>query len=291
MNALAHQTRIAVNVIVDDDTGSVTGFLTALTALIGLLLLAAADFTIKVLAIGLSALAFLLLIVSLTVAVYWDEITALVLAIAYIAVGLATATAVIIGFIGTWLLIEKVRTLRARRIEAEKQAHVLTNTDNGQTWVRDTNPRAVYRNLTGTPALYVNGKQHQPAEWEMELYRYRLESMARLGSGRPTGPVVPGYATLLPPSLNLLAELDTVQRCLIVGASDSGKTTLLQHIITRRLATSKVVVIDPHAYPGKWGGCIVVGTGRNYTPPTSPLAVFTPGHSMNRDAPVSPKRS
>ncbi len=74
MNALAHQTRIAVNVIVDDDTGSVTEFLTALTALIGLLLLAAAtikpvfvfagdllaaaDFTIKVLAIGLSALAF-----------------------------------------------------------------------------------------------------------------------------------------------------------------------------------------------------------------------------------------
>lgn len=41
MNALAHQTRIAVNVIVDDDTGSVTEFLTALTALIGLLLLVA----------------------------------------------------------------------------------------------------------------------------------------------------------------------------------------------------------------------------------------------------------
>ena len=54
------------------------------------------------------------------------------------------------------------------------------------------------------------------------------------------------------------------QRCLIVGASDSGKTTLLQWLVSRKLNTSKVIVIDPHAYPDKWPGCIVVGTGRNY---------------------------
>jgi hypothetical protein len=50
----------------------------------------------------------------------------------------------------------------------------------------------------------------------------------------------------------------------MVGARDSGKTTVLQWIISRRLQSSKVVVIDPHASPGKWEGCIVVGTGRDY---------------------------
>jgi hypothetical protein len=63
----------------------------------------------------------------------------------------------------------------------------------------------------------------------------------------------------------LLAALDSVQRCLIVGASDSGKTTLLQWLVSRKLHTSRVIVIDPHAYPKKWpGGCVVVGTGRDY---------------------------
>jgi hypothetical protein len=50
-----------------------------------------------------------------------------------------------------------------------------------------------------------------------------------------------------------------------VGASDSGKTTLLQWLVARRLAASKVVVIDPHGWPGKWPtGAAVIGTGRDY---------------------------
>jgi hypothetical protein len=65
-------------------------------------------------------------------------------------------------------------------------------------------------------------------------------------------------------AVDLLAALDSVQRCLIVGATDTGKTTLLQHIITRRLQSSKVVVLDPHSYPDKWPGCTVVGASRNY---------------------------
>jgi hypothetical protein len=34
--------------------------------------------------------------------------------------------------------------------------------------------------------------------------------------------------------------------------------------IRKKLPTSKVIVIDPHTYPDKWHGCVVVGTGRNY---------------------------
>jgi|GEM_PF-2871614 len=65
--------------------------------------------------------------------------------------------------------------------------------------------------------------------------------------------------------VDLLPALDAVQRCLIVGASDAGKTTLLQWLIARRLTGSDVVVIDPHSWPGKWPGGKVVGIGRNYS--------------------------
>lgn len=153
-----------------------------------------------------------------------------------------------------------MRTIRAARIEAEKHAHVMVITDNGETWVRDTNTRAVYRNLTGTPALYVNGKQSSPQDWEIDLYRYRLAGNGRSVAAKPA-------ATLLAPPaavVNLLAELDSIQRCLIVGPSNSGKTTLLQWLVYRRQHTSKVVVFDPHGWPDKWAGCHVIGAGRNY---------------------------
>ena len=60
-------------------------------------------------------------------------------------------------------------------------------------------------------------------------------------------------AQLLPikSQVDLLAALEKIQRCLIVGASDVGKTTFLQHVVQRRVQTSKVVVIDPHTYLDK----------------------------------------
>ncbi|MCG3211553.1 MAG: hypothetical protein FOGNACKC_05199 [Anaerolineae bacterium] len=74
MISLPHQTRIAVSFIIEDDTGSVVRFLTALTSLIGLLLataemmnplfvwmadiIEAASFTLKVFIISVNALAF-----------------------------------------------------------------------------------------------------------------------------------------------------------------------------------------------------------------------------------------
>jgi len=197
--------------------------------------------------------------------IFYEAVARLVLLAGYGLLGLAGTVAVGLGFFGSWILAEKVRLLRAHRIEAEKQAHVMTITDNNETWVRDTDKKAAWRNLTGTPSLYVNGNQQPPADWEIELHKMRLAAMT------PTRPaaaqVIPGTATLLPEPapVDLLAALDSVQRGLIVGASDTGKTTLLQWLVNRRCQTSKVVVIDPHGWPDKWPGCYVVGAGRNYT--------------------------
>ncbi|MCG3208336.1 MAG: hypothetical protein FOGNACKC_01939 [Anaerolineae bacterium] len=204
------------------------------------------------------------LFAALVMTLFWSQVAAILLAVGYVlAGGLALAT-IGAGFFGGWILAERIKMLRAARIEAEKQAHVLTITDNGETWVRDTDKRAVWRNLTGTPALYVNGTQHTPADWELEIHKMKLAAQAQTRTA--TAQILPGTATLLPEPtpIDLLTALDSVQRGLIVGASGSGKTTLLQWLVNRRRQTSKVVVIDPHGWPDKWPGCYTVGNGRNY---------------------------
>lgn len=60
----------------------------------------------------------------------------------------------------------------------------------------------------------------------------------------------------------LLSILNTAQRVLIVGPSNSGKTTLLQWIASQR--NGAVVVIDTQAYPDKWNKARVIGAGSNH---------------------------
>ena len=62
----------------------------------------------------------------------------------------------------------------------------------------------------------------------------------------------------LPP---LLPALKNRQRILIVGASDSGKTTLMRHLIDIKKSP---IVIDPHGTPPKWGRVPHVGKGRDF---------------------------
>ncbi len=192
---------------------------------------------------------------------FYSQIAVVILIIGYVLAGVLGLVIMVGGFFGAWFLAERLRLIRAARIEAEKQAHVLTITDNGETWMRDTDSRATWRNLTGTPALYINDQYHEPSNLEIELFRYRLAMMQKAPK------IINSTAEPLPlpiQPVDLLTAFDSVQRCLIVGASDSGKTTLLQWLVFRRRHISKVVVLDPHAWPGKWAGCYVIGTGRNY---------------------------
>jgi hypothetical protein len=123
---------------------------------------------------------------------FYDAIARLILVVGYGLLLTVGALAIGTGFFGSWLLAEKIRMIRASRIQAEKAAHVMVVSDNGETWVRDTDKRATWKNLTGTPALYVNGTQSIPQEWEIELHRLKLATLApkaaphnRLFRGRP----------------------------------------------------------------------------------------------------------
>lgn len=133
-----------------------------------------------------------------------------------------------------WYLLEIILKKRAERREIEKRAAIEVVSHSGFVGIRDTSPHS--------------------GSWQI----YTAPRLPSYPAGHPALPEP------MPQQVDLLTALDSVQRGLIVGASNSGKTTLLQHIVARKQLASKVIVIDPHAYPGKWAGCMVIGAGRNY---------------------------
>jgi hypothetical protein len=167
------------------------------------------------------------------------------------AVALALVVAVVAFLVFFVLSIrERVLTKQANRRLVQREADVLTvvNNEHG-VFVREMNPRAVWR------PLHLEASSVEMTAWQTWTLRNRPNAIKEMET------------QLLPPpaQVDLMAALDNVQRGLIVGASDAGKTTLLQWVVARRLQTSKVIVIDPHGWPGKWpGDCVIVGTGRDY---------------------------
>ncbi len=205
------------------------------------------------------------LLLALMIGAYIDslahaEIAWLVKTIVTVA-GLSVIAILATGLIaGGLLAYERLRMLRAARKLAEREADVMivTGARDEQIFVRDLSSRASWRPAHLDARTYANGSPTMPGLAELAAWQFYHTPKVVTGSGP---------AVLLAPvvQVDLLAALDAVQRCLIVGASDAGKTTLLQWLVSRRLNTSKVVVIDPHSYPGKYpAGAAVIGQGRNY---------------------------
>lgn len=174
-----------------------------------------------------------------------------------------TIIVVLDGIVIFALLIIRERVLKARanRKVAEREANVmyLVANEGQQVYIRDTEASVTWRTAHLDSRVYAQYQPTSPDQTELMAWQtYMLRHRASLMSA-VTPQLLPSLV-----QVDLLTALDSVQRCLVVGASNSGKTTLLQWLVSRRLQTSKVIVIDPHAYPQKWPNCIVVGTGRNY---------------------------
>lgn len=72
---------------------------------------------------------------------------------------------------------------------------------------------------------------------------------------------------LIEPELKttLLNDLEPLQRLLIVGGQNAGKTTLLKHIAKQRSLAGTVLILDSHDHAGKWNDDYkIVGHGRDY---------------------------
>lgn len=169
----------------------------------------------------------------------------------------ATISLVLYLLAYAYILLEKARMVRAKRQAAQRDASVMVITANEreQVYVREADTKAVYRPLHLNPATYQNGKITEPTPVELAIYQ--------LWHSKPAQP--PQAAPLLleaQTTPELLPILDSAQRVLIIGASGAGKTNLLQWMVSRR--GGGVLVIDPHAAPGKWAGAKVVGIGSNF---------------------------
>lgn len=212
--------------------------------------------------VGLPLLGFFVLILGWYVSqiAHQELMTAIRVLIYALTATIILGLGVVTAFISL-LVRERLLKERARRQVMERKAQVmyLIAEEGQQVYIRDTNPQANWRNAHLDVRVYANGQPGLASPSEMAAWQtYTLRH--RAGVVKEVAP------QLLPASttVDLLGALDRVQRCLIVGASDTGKTTLLQWLVRRKLQTSKVIIIDPHAYPDKWPGGVVVGTGRNY---------------------------
>ncbi|GIK39533.1 MAG: hypothetical protein BroJett011_33660 [Chloroflexota bacterium] len=196
----------------------------------------------------------------IVVIVFYQTIVQALLIVGYTAAALLTLAGLGGLFFGGWYFKERIGILRAQRRQADRESHVTVVTDNGQTWIRDTDSHATWRNLTGSPALYVNGKQAQPEAWELELYRLRLLALAA-GRGRhdPTFAALPDPIEANP--LDLL-EVCTQpgQAYAIIGGQQTGKTWQARHIANFWIRQGyKPVVVGPKWDHGEWGGCYLLG--------------------------------
>ena len=189
--------------------------------------------------------------------IFYDEISSAIVILAYTLVVLLALTFLIMAGLIVWYVVERMKLLRARRMETEKRAHVMTVTVGNQVFVRDTDPQAIWRAMHLEARAYINSQYQEPSS--LEEQRWQLFNMPQRVSNKPL--TLPSPQT----QVDLLGILDGAQCALIVGQRDSGKTTILQHVINRRLGKSYVLVLDPHSHPARWPqGCDVIGTERDF---------------------------
>jgi GTPase SAR1 family protein len=161
--------------------------------------------------------------------------------------------------------IAEVRKIEAEARKTEREANTIVTVakPGEQVYLTEVDHNTTTRPLHLSPGL-VNGRVWYDDE---ELRRWALFNALHAPGQRRPDALGPGPALGLPAGpVDLLTALDNERRVLVVGPSNAGKTTLLHHLTQRQYNRSKVVVIDPHASPQKWGGHShrVFGVGRNY---------------------------
>jgi len=63
---------------------------------------------------------------------------------------------------------------------------------------------------------------------------------------------------------NIIDVLSSTPRIWIVGGQESGKTTILKHLVSQYRKWERVIILDTHDHIGKWPEVQIVGKGRKY---------------------------
>lgn len=112
----------------------------------------------------------------------------------------------------------------------------------------------------------MNG-EYNPSELDRMTWAYfqDKQSITRPAARSLAAPPEPAQieqGQVLRPVLPILVE---AQRAVIAGPSGTGKTTLLQHLVSERARFSKIILLDPHGQRPKYGSLVdSVGCGMRF---------------------------
>lgn len=172
------------------------------------------------------------------------------------------AAAVLLGVLtlmtvvyGAWNIRERMKLVRAHRIEAEKQAHVMVVTSGHQVFIRETDHNATWRAAHLDPRFYANGEYTEPTPTEARAWEV-FNTPRRIQNSPALLP-----ETVESEPLDLLTVFtQPTQSYAIIGGQQTGKTYQARHIANFWISRGvKPLVIGPKWDKGEWGGCILLG--------------------------------
>lgn len=188
----------------------------------------------------------------IVVIAFYQAIYAALLAIGYAAAVLLGLASLLGLFFGGWYCLERLRLVRAARIEAEKQARVMVVSTGFGDYIRESDKKAVWLQLHQMPQWRVNGLPQEPTPAELVTYQAFLAGRQRGAAALPS----PASEIVIDAKPADVVELiDAYPHTLVWGGSGNGKTSLLRAIAYRRkLQGHKVLVLDSREHPSKWQG-------------------------------------
>ena len=177
-------------------------------------------------------------------AIVWLIVVSLVVLIVS---GLALMTLYLLMF------VEKYLTVKEQR---QKIGRDIITTNDGKVIIRDNDPHSTWRQIHLNPNPYVNGHYEQATEQQVKVFNAVMAR--RKGEKLPL--LIEGQAS--EKQRTIFDVVDTGVHFSLIGATNSGKTTLANHIIDY-LKTDKIYACDPHAKFNIWSSqCQIV---QNYT--------------------------
>ena len=192
-------------------------------------------------------LAHLFLVLIVGIAYLHNYHLKLIIGVLYSLSGIIVVGVSFAGILIFWYGLERIKMVRARRIDLEKQAHTLIiQSGDGQVYLRDTASYAPIK------ALHLATSEKNARQWHIFNSKKAIPLLDELPEGNAPEP-------------HLLDILQRADRVLIKGQSGAGKTNVLCHVANERLKRGDVFIIDPHSSPNKWGTCQVLGAGADFS--------------------------
>lgn len=212
----------------------------------------------------LTVTSWLLIIIAALLAAFFVPDTlrsTLTVGVSVVVYSVALFAVAIVGY-GVWSGAERVLLMRAQRHQAEHDAQIkmIEAPVNHRVWAHERG--GGYRNLTMDSRLYVTDSAPSPTTDEERAWQVYHQ----LQAPRPRvvgGPEVPMLAA--PKAVpDLRTMISQIPVAIIIGAMNSGKTTLLHWVLDEYRGRAHILVLDPHGGPDEWPGARVIGTGRNW---------------------------